>query len=105
MREELKANLTRPQTWLRGLFILLFAVLFGIGASLLLAVVIFQFVSTLFTGERNPRLLAFARALSVWLYQTMLYAGFNRDERPWPFDAWPTVEAPILYHERGGEEG
>lgn len=101
MDERLKANLTRSETWLRGLFIVLFAIAFNLAEMLMVAVVVFQFAMTLLTGTRNPRVLQFARQLSTWLYQILLFVTFNRDERPWPFDAWPEAEAPRLRRDEG----
>ncbi|HKJ96097.1 MAG TPA: DUF4389 domain-containing protein [Gammaproteobacteria bacterium] len=103
MDEQLKANLTRKETWIRGLFIVLFAIAFNLAEMLMVAVVVFQFAMTLVTGTRNPRVLQFARQLSTWLYQILLFVTFNRDERPWPFDAWPEPEIPRL--DRRGTEG
>lgn len=96
MREDLKANLKRTETWLRGLFILLVGAFGFIGQLILVVAVLFQFVSTLITAQRNQQLLAFSRALAVWLHQVMDYISFNRDDRPWPFDAWPTPDTPVL---------
>lgn len=96
MDSTLKAHLTRRQTWLRGVFIVLFSVIYSTAGMVLTAIVVFQFVSTLVSGTRNTQLLAFARQLSAYLYQIMLYITFNRDERPWPFDAWPTAELIAL---------
>ena len=96
MDTTLKSHLTRRETWLRGLFILLFAVIYGIAEVVLWAVVLFQFLATLFTGERNARLLRFGAELSAFLYQVLMFVTFNRDRRPWPFDAWPGSETVAL---------
>lgn len=101
MDPTLKAHLTRRQTWLRGLFILLFSVIYSAAGMVLTAIVLFQFVSTLISGACNPRLLAFGRQLSTYLYQVLLYVTFNRDDRPWPFDAWPTTELSALPNGQG----
>lgn len=96
MDDSLKRHLTRRETWLRGLFIVLFAVIYGIAEVVLWAVVLFQFLATLFTGERNARLLRFGAELSAFLYQVLLFVTFNRDHRPWPFDAWPGADSLAL---------
>ena len=96
MDQSLKRHLTRRETWLRGLFIILFAVIYGIAEVVLWAVVLFQFLATLFTGERNARLLRFGAELSAFLYQVLLFVTFNRDQRPWPFDAWPGTDSIAL---------
>ena len=104
MDSTLKAHLTRRDTWLRGLFIVLFSIIYSTAGMVLTAIVVFQFVSTLVSGTRNPQLLAFARQLSTYLYQIMLYITFNRDERPWPFDAWPSAELTALSAEHGHKQ-
>ncbi|EAR22409.1 DUF4389 domain-containing protein [Nitrococcus mobilis] len=96
MDSTLKAHLTHRQTWLRGLFIVLFSIIYSTAGMVLTAIVVFQFISILLSGACNPRLLAFARQLSTYLYQVLLYVTFNREERPWPFDAWPTAELAAL---------
>ena len=96
MDQSLKRHLTRRETWLRGLFIILFAVIYGIAEVVLWAVVLFQFLATLFTGERNPRLLRFGAQLCAFLYQVLMFVTFNRDRRPWPFDPWPGADSPAL---------
>lgn len=95
MRDELKANLTRRETWMRGLFILLLGALGFMGQLILVVAVVFQFVSTLVTAQRNQQLLAFTRALAAWLHEVMCYISFNRDQRPWPFEAWPSPPPAI----------
>ena len=89
MNKQLKANLTSSSTWQRGLFILLFAVLWSLAEIVLTAVTVFQFGSRLLTGSVNRRLLNFAQGLATYLYQVALYVSFRSDERPYPFDVWP----------------
>lgn len=89
MAEELKENLANENTWLRLLFMILFAVLLGLSDLLLLAVVILQFGFVLFGGERNRQLLDFGADLARFRYHTVRYLTFNTDERPWPFSPWP----------------
>ena len=89
MNPELKQHLTASETWLRGLFILIFAVIFGVAEILLTAVVVFQFLATLFSGEPNARLRAFGWSLAAFIYQIVTFITFNSDERPFPFSPWP----------------
>lgn len=94
MKEELKQRLTAGDTWLRGFYIVLFAVIYSLAELLVLAVVVFQFLATLIRGERNARLLEFGRDLSTFMYQILRYVTFNSDVRPYPFGEWPKGEAP-----------
>lgn len=89
MNQKLKANLTSSSTWGRGLFMLLFAVLWSLAEIILTAVAVFQFGSCLLTGSANRRLLNFAQGLATYIYQIALYVTFRTEERPYPFDVWP----------------
>jgi len=89
MNSELEQRLTASATWLRGLFIIIFAVIYSIAEVLLTAVVVFQFLATLFTGETNARLRAFGLSLAAFIYQIASFVTFNSDEKPFPFGPWP----------------
>lgn len=89
MNSELKQRLTASATWLRGLFIIIFAVIYCIAEVLLTAVVVFQFFATLFTGETNARLRHFGLSLAAFIYQIVAFVTFNSDEKPFPFGPWP----------------
>jgi len=87
--DEAREYIKRTSTWLRGLYIILFAVLFYLAEVVIAAVVLFQFLHTLLTGKPNPRLLTFGLSLSTYAYQILAYLSYNSDERPYPFAGWP----------------
>ena len=87
-------NILNPQTWLRGLFMVLFIVIYGVTEILIGAVAVLQFLFVLFTGERNGQLLAFGSSLSRFVYLIIRFWTFNRDEKPFPFEAWPSAKLP-----------
>jgi hypothetical protein len=89
MDEDLKQNLKARRTWMRGLYIVIFSVFYAIAEIVLFAVVLFQFLLTLFTATRNQRLLKLGQSLSTYIYQICLYITFNSDHQPYPFGAWP----------------
>ncbi len=89
MNSEIKENLKQKQTWLRGLHMLLFAVFYSVAEFVLAVVVVFQFLSVLFTGRTNAQLLKFGQSLSTYIYQLLTYLSFNSDYRPYPFGNWP----------------
>jgi hypothetical protein len=89
---EIVDNLTRGQTWLRGLFMLLFVLIYSITEVLVTAVVVLQFFFVLISGKQNERLRDFGGALSTFVYQIMSYWTYNSEERPFPFAAWPGSE-------------
>ena len=87
--QDLKTNVTRRATWLRGLFMLLFAVFFNIAEFILGAIVVFQFLNVLVTAKPMPRLVGFGESLGRYVYQIVRYLTFDTEDRPFPFADWP----------------
>ena len=92
MDDELKQNVTAAETWLRGLFILLFAFLLVVARVVTGAVVVIQFLFTVFTGRTNENLQYFGAGLAQFIFQTLMYVTYNSDVKPFPFSPWPEVE-------------
>ena len=93
MDDNLKENIKSGSTWMRGLYMLLFAVIYGIAEIVVTFIAILQFILVLFTGKVNERLIKFSQSLSTFIYQTMMFFMFNSEEKPYPFAPWPT-DAP-----------
>jgi len=92
MEDALKQNLKEKGTWLRGFYMLLFVLLISIAKVVILAVIIFQFISELITGKTNQRLLKLGQGLSTYSYQILVFLTYNSEYRPYPFGAWPRGE-------------
>lgn len=93
MDSRLKAELTAGEKWLRLLYIVGYALMFQIAEFILVLTVVIQFLWTLFTGQANESLRDFGAQVAEWLRQTITYATWASDERPWPFGrAWPMPE-------------
>ena len=92
MSSEIKQHMKQQSTWVRGFYILVFAFIYSIAEIVLAAVVFFQFLTTLFTGNRNERLLTFGDNLGTFIYQVIKYLTYNSDDKPFPFDEWPGTE-------------
>ncbi|MEM7561573.1 MAG: DUF4389 domain-containing protein [Pseudomonadota bacterium] len=95
MSNEVKENVKSQSTWLRGLYMLLY-ILFGVLAEMVLsAVILFQFLLQLFTGETNARLRKLGQGISTYIYQILQFLNFNSEYHPYPFGAWPSAEAKL----------
>ncbi len=92
--QEIRNAIMARSTWLRGFFMLLFAVAYGVAKLLLVVTVVFQFLCLLVTGKTVDRLLIFGENLSRYFYQIVRYLTFNTEERPFPFSDWPGA-APV----------
>ena len=89
MNDDIKHNIKERKTWLRGLYMLMYVVFYGLAEFILMAVVVFQFILTLLTGRTNERLLKLGQSLSTYIYQILQFLTFNDDYHPYPFGAWP----------------
>ena len=79
----------RRNIWLRGLFMLLMAMLYQLSGTLLFIVAIMQFLFALLNGMPNARLLAFGRSLGRYVQQIVRFLSFDTEEMPFPFSDWP----------------
>lgn len=89
MDYEIKQNLSAKETWIRGGYILLFALFYWVAEFVLLAVVVFQFLATLLTGQFNERAQHLGQAIGTYFYQIIRFMTGNTEQRPYPFSPWP----------------
>ncbi|MDT8453398.1 MAG: DUF4389 domain-containing protein [Gammaproteobacteria bacterium] len=89
MSDELKENIKDQGTWMRGLYILMYAVIYSVTEIVIALVVIIQFLFVLITRQANEKLLALGAGLSTYIYQILSYVTFNSDLRPFPFSDFP----------------
>ncbi len=81
---------TEPrEVWKRGLFMLLFAIAFGLGQMVLNALAILQFLWLLITREPNAYLTRFGSSLATWLGDVARFQTCATDQKPFPFRPWP----------------
>ena len=101
--QAIKENIRSRPTWTRGLFMLLLTVIYGLAEIVIIAVVVFQFLSVLITGKAIQNLLLFGQGLSTFVYDIMLYLTYNIEKKPFPFGPW-TNEPPTGGPTAGPEE-
>jgi len=90
MDDDLRQNMTASETWLRGLFMLLFVFLLLVARVVTGAVVVIQFLFTVFTGQCNDNLREFGASLAMYVYQALLFVTYNSESKPFPFAPWPS---------------
>ena len=93
MDPKVKKNISESSTWGRLVFMLLFGIIYSVAELVLLTVVFIQFIFVLFSGDKNTRLLNFGQELSTFIYQVFLFLTFNKEEKPFPFDQWPSSKS------------
>lgn len=92
MNNEIKEEKDKRAIWWRGLYMLLFAFLYGVAKVVIVAVVVFQFVYVLIKGEENEQLLKFGKRLGKYMYEILLFQTFNNENHPFPLGPWPNED-------------
>jgi len=96
MNTNVKENVKNVDVWIRGLFIIVFGVILYFLFMIIWLLVVFQFLTKVFTGNLNDQLSNFSKGLTRYAFQILNYITFQSEERPFPFSPWP---------EAGGSEG
>jgi hypothetical protein len=73
--------------FLRLLFMLIFFALFGVVRMMTWVIVLFQFLSHLFTGRVTDVGSRWGKGLSDWTHQMLLFMTYNTERMPFPFHA------------------
>ncbi|MEX2525132.1 MAG: DUF4389 domain-containing protein [Gammaproteobacteria bacterium] len=101
----MKENAKNVDTWIRGLFIVIFGVIFYFLYIIIGLMVIFQFFTKVLTGGLNQNLLEFSSGMTRYVQQILLYITFHSENRPFPFSPWPSSEnAGVLPEEESGRQ-
>lgn len=74
--------------WMRGLWMLVLALLFGVGEFVLGVAALLQFLWLVFAREKNPHIAAFGHDLADWLARVALFQTGSTEEKPFPFRRW-----------------
>ncbi|MEW5251292.1 DUF4389 domain-containing protein [Microbulbifer sp. 2201CG32-9] len=94
--EKLKQNLTSGNHWIRLLYMILFAVLLEITGLVMLAVVVLQFLFSIFTGAPNDNLRRLGDQIASYFFQTLQFMVYNTEDKPFPFSEWPESDIDDL---------
>jgi len=89
MSGNIKENVTRRSIWLRLVFMIVMGVAYGVAEFVASVVIVFQFLTSLFSGKPNDRLARFGRNLARYFQQITVYMTFATEEKPFPFAPWP----------------
>ena len=93
MQQSTKDNLANRNIWVRGLYMLFYAIAYAVAEAIVALAAIFQFVHALVTGKVNQPLQTFSANLSAYILQILEYVTFNSEFLPFPFSDWPSVSA------------
>jgi len=90
--QALKDNLTSEAFWLRLVFMLLNLVLVEIAASVMVLLVVGQFLYRLFYGASHVTILQFSNSLGRFILHSYRFLSYQTQTKPFPFSDWPEAE-------------
>jgi Domain of unknown function (DUF4389) len=74
--------------WLRGLVMLIVAILISLAQTVLHALTVVQFALMLIEkGKPNAQIANFGKSLGGWLAKAAAFQTAQSDAKPWPFEA------------------
>jgi hypothetical protein len=74
--------------WMRGLMMLILALMFGLAETVLAVVAVVQFLWMLFAKEKNTLLMGFGEDLAKWLAEVALFQSGATEDKPFPWAKW-----------------
>lgn len=89
MNDKITESYKDRTSWMRGFYMLIFMFFLGVAKFVAFVVILFQFLTVLFTAETNKRLVKFGQSLSMYYYQVMMFLTYNSEEHPFPMGEWP----------------
>lgn len=76
----------RKHIWMRGLMMVLIALMIGAAQSVLFLATLVQFVLMLVDkGQPNAQLANFGEVIGKWMAKAALYQTAKTEDKPWPF--------------------
>ena len=74
--------------WMRGLWMLVLALMFGLAETILAVTAVVQFLWMLITKEKNALLMDFGEDLGNWLSAVARFQSGASEEKPIPWAKW-----------------
>lgn len=96
---QIKSNVLCASHWIRLVFMVLFSLVLQVAGSVMMLLVLVQFLFSLITGKANSALLELGSSLSKFIYQAFEFLTYNTDEKPFPFADWPKADVKEVAQE------
>ena len=89
MSDDIVENLTRPEQWLRVLFMAVLVVALYVVGLMLTLVTVGQVLFSLVTGSDNQNLRTLGGSLTLYVKQILDFLTYNSELKPFPFSPYP----------------
>ena len=92
MQDQTRDNLSNKSTWMRLIYIVLFAIAFNIAEILIAIITVVQFFAVLFTKSPNARLQTLGGDLGGYIRDVAAFLTYQSDHMPYPVSDWGQPE-------------
>ena len=87
--EEPEERIEAPEgIWMRGLWMIVLALLFGLGETILAVTALVQWLWMLFTKEKNGFLVDFGADMGAWMRDVARFQTGATEDKPFPWARW-----------------
>jgi hypothetical protein len=87
--DEFRSNVTNSRSWMRLVYMLIFAVLLHLAGLVMWVLCALQFLFALWTGRDNANLRSLGGSIAVFVHEALDFVSYNSEQKPFPFAAWP----------------
>lgn len=105
MPDDIVENLSRPEQWLRVLFMVVLVIGLYVVGLMLTLVTAGQVLFSLLTGSDNDNLRALGKSLTLYVKQILDFLTYNSEIKPFPFSPYPHSNATSDSAHAEGEGG
>lgn len=102
MSDDIVENLTRPEQWLRVLFMAALVVALYVVGLMLTLVTVGQVLFSLVTGSDNHNLRVLGKSLILYVKQILDFLTYNSEVKPFPFSPFPDSNVAVSDTETEG---
>ena len=92
MQDQTRDNLSDKSTWMRLIYIVLFAIAFNIAEILIAIITVVQFFTVLFTKSPNARLQTLGGDLGTYIRDVTAFLTYQSNHMPYPVSDWGQPE-------------
>lgn len=78
-----------PRPWLRGVFMVIFVVVFAVAETVLAVIALVQFGWMIAYRKPHPMLRRFGDSLSQWIAGIVRFQTAATEAKPFPWGEWP----------------
>lgn len=92
MEGENSSHVKNKGTWMRLVHMVVLAIAFNVSELVIAVTVLYQFLTTLFTGAPNDNARRLGSEFGAYVRAIVRYMTYDTEERPFPYAPWGSTQ-------------